>query len=217
MVPILSKLPTLAVIIIIVLLILFVLSILFSIDNFRTVIIKAPVIKNALFNITMKRNQWIHNKIFKMLPKLPAKIMNLGCGLNTYSKFLKDLNYEVIAVDTNDVSIINDKVIIYDGKNLPTCDYDVCILSTVLHHIPMKNHDDIMKMLSKCCKKLIVIEDDLDFFWTPIICMITNIQFYNHPQAFRNYKDWIKFFEKYCYILNSNTDKKHCVFHLQFK
>lgn len=74
-----------------------------------------------------------------------------------------------------------------------------------------------MKMIGKCCKELIVIEDDNDYFLTPIICMTTNIQFYNHPLAFRNYNEWLIFFKKHCNILSSYTNKKCCVFHLEFK
>lgn len=204
-------------IIIFVILILFCITIIFSFDNFRTTIIKAPIIKDIIYKLAQNRDEWIHHKITNMLPNPPATIMNLGCGLNTYGEYLEKLNYKVLAVDINDVSITKSKIIVYDGKNLPTCNYDVCILSTVLHHIPMKNHDKIMKIIGKCCKRLIVIEDDNDYFFTTIHCMITNIQFYNHPMAFRNYNDWLIFFKKYCNILSSYTDKKQCVFHLEFK
>lgn len=203
--------------IIIVVLVLIFITIIFSYDNCRTTIIKAPIIKDVLYRLSQNRDEWIHDKIINMLPDAPATIMNLGCGLNTYSEYLEKLNYKVLAVDINNVSISKNKVIIYDGKRLPTCDYDVCVLSTVLHHIPKKDHYKIMEMIGKCCKKLIVIEDDNDYFLTAITCMVTNIQFYNHPMAFRNYNEWLIFFTKYCNILSSYTDKKQCVFHLEFK
>jgi hypothetical protein len=200
-----------------IILLLFFITIILSFDKCRTVIIKSPIIKKIIYKLAQNRNEFIHDKIKNMLPSPPAKIMNLGCGLNIYSEYLEKLNYDVLAIDINDVSVSSNKVILYDGKNLPTCNYDVCLLSTVLHHIHMKNHDDIMKMLQKCCKKLIVIEDDNDYYLTKISCMITNIQFYNHPMAFRNYNEWLIFFKKYCNILSSYTNKKHCVFHLEFK
>jgi hypothetical protein len=204
-------------IIILVILVLFFMTIIFSFDNCRTAIIKAPLIKNILYKVSQNRDKFNHYQIINMLPKPPATIMILGCGLNTYSDYLVKLNYKVLSVDINDVSVSKNKVIIYDGKNLPTCKYDVCLLSTVLHHIPKKDHHKIMKMIGKCCKKLIVIEDDNDYFLTPIVCMITNIQFYNHPLEFRNYNEWLIFFQKYCNILSSYTNKKQCYFHLEFK
>tara|TARA_B110000967_G_C18760128_1_gene497368 strand:+ start:50 stop:706 length:657 start_codon:yes stop_codon:yes gene_type:complete len=201
----------------IIILVLFFITIIFNFDNCRRSIIKVPILKNIIYKLSQNRNEWIHNKISHLLPDPPATIMNLGCGLNVYSEYLEKLKYNVLAVDVNDVSVTKNEIIIYDGKNLPTCNYDVCILSTVLHHIPQEDHPRIMKMIGKCCKKLIVIEDDNDYFLTSTICMITNIQFYNHPMAFRNYNGWLIFFEKYCNILSSYTDKKQCVFHLEFK
>ena len=210
-------LKIITIIILILIFIIFLITILFSYDNFRTTIIKSPIVKNILYKMSMDRNKWIHNKISHLLPKHQAKILNLGCGINTYSEYLEKLNYNVLAVDINDVSISNVPVLIYNGKKLPTCNYDVCILSTVLHHIPIKQHSNIMEMLKKCCKNVIILEDDLDNILTPIICMITNIQFYNHPMAFRNYNKWKQFLKNYGDILYSHTDKSHCVFHIKFK
>ena len=142
--------------------------------------------------------------------------MNLGCGVNCYSDFLVDKGYKVLAVDIEDLSIAKTPVIVYDGKNLPTCDYDICIMCTVLHHIPFKKQEKIFEMLSKCCKKLLIMEDDLHFS-TPFVCARTNLQLFSHPFSFRKHKDWLKFFSNYCNILYEKTDGHQCVYLLEFK
>jgi 2-polyprenyl-3-methyl-5-hydroxy-6-metoxy-1,4-benzoquinol methylase len=169
-----------------------------------------------LYKLSTKRDETIYNKIKNFLPPPPSRLLNLGCGLNTLSDRLQSLNYNISCVDINDISISKKNIFVYDGKNLPQCNYDACILSTVLHHIPIEEHDRIIKMISKCCKRLIIVEDDNDYILTTLICMITNVQFYNHPRAFRSYREWKSFLSNYGNILISNTDKKKCVFCIEF-
>jgi 2-polyprenyl-3-methyl-5-hydroxy-6-metoxy-1,4-benzoquinol methylase len=141
---------------------LFLFTILFSFDNIRTLLIKYPF-KSILYKLSTKRDETIYNKIKNFLPPPPSRLLNLGCGLNTLSDRLQSLNYNISCVDINDISISKKNIFVYDGKNLPQCNYDACILSTVLHHIPIEEHDRIIKMISKCCKRLIIVEDDNDY------------------------------------------------------
>ena len=89
------------------------------------------------------------NRIIKNI-NINHKILDFGCGSCCYTKYLKDLGYNITGID-----VINEgtclKPNIYNGKKIPYNDnyFDVVICSFVLHHIP-----DTFLALKECSRKL---------------------------------------------------------------
>ena len=111
------------------------------------------------------------NRIIKNI-NINDKILDFGCGSCCYTKYLKDLGYNITGID-----VINEgtcfKPNIYNGKKIPYNDnyFDVVICSFVLHHIP--DYKKIIKELIRVTKKFILIYEDtpisnIDYFFTKI-------------------------------------------------
>ena len=128
-------------------------------------------------------------------------ILNFGCGLNTYSETLYELGHKVTSLDITDNGISEFvDVTTYDGINIPGEYYDLVLISTVLHHIPYKNHLEILQRLKKKTKNIIILEDyigndTLSVLLTCGICAITNVSFFNREYAFRTHSEWLELFK----------------------
>ena len=176
-------------------------------------IVSHPLIYDEAYN---SRSAFIHNYIGEFLPPPPCTILNFGCGLNLYSDYLVNKGYKVIAIDINDVSVSKQvKPIIYDGEKIPeNLHFDCIIITTVLHHIPENICINILKQIKTHKKQVIVLEDNNVSFLTPIWCMLTNLQFLNHPLNFKTCHEWKHLFSKYFRIKNLKADHQACVFNL---
>jgi len=203
--------------VLIVLITLIILLILMSIDSFRKLVIPVVVSQPLIYDLALKnRTDFINNYIKDFLPPPPATILNFGCGLNLYSDYLVDVGYNVIALDINDVSVSKKiKPIIYDGIKIPSdLKFDCVIVTTVLHHIPEKICIDILKQLKSSNKQIIIMEDNYSNLSTPFWCMLTNLQFLNHPLNFKTYNEWKSLFSQHFNIKNTKVDDAVCAFNL---
>ena len=199
------------------LIIMVLIIILMSIDPVREFIIPIVVSNPLIYHEAYKyRSDFIHNYIGEFLPPPPCTILNFGCGLNLYSDFLVNNGYKVIALDINDVSVSQlVKPIIYDGENIPEdLRFDCIIITTVLHHIPENSCINILKQIKQHKKQVIVLEDNNVSFLTPLWCMLTNLQFLNHPLNFKTCHEWKYLFSKYFNVKNLKVDHHACVFNL---
>ena len=105
------------------------------------------IFTNLLYYISLKSDLYFHNKFIKNNLKKKSNILIFGCGLNTYYNILKNEGHNVISLDIEDQSIVSDKIILYDGINIPkfSIKFDYVIINTVLHHI---NSNSILYLLN---------------------------------------------------------------------
>lgn len=191
--------------------------ILLNIDSSRSFILPKLLSIDLLYNYIYKdRSDYINKYISDFLPNKQDTILNFGCGLNIYSDYLFNNGYKVIALDINDVSIAKHvKPHIYDGEIIPKdLEFDCVIVTTVLHHIPQDICENILKQLKSLNKQIIVLEDHYTSFITSLWCMITNLQFLNHPQNFKPYHEWKTLLSKYFNVKDIRIDTTACAFNL---
>jgi SAM-dependent methyltransferase len=160
--------------------------------------------KDFFYKKSSERDSHIHSTIEKYINP-PLKILNFGCGLNTYTDKLKSLGYDVTPVDIVDMSIGNSEVYVYDGINIPIhrsgTKYDVAVISTVLHHIPKNKQLGVLESIKSVSNNIIVLEDYIDgsvfsFLKTSFFCSATNVSLIDHPFAFRTQSEWLELFYK---------------------
>ena len=203
----------------IILIILIILILLLLSDNqtIRNYFIKSNFGKEILYNISINKDYDVHNCISEYIPK-NSNVLIFGCGLNTYTDVLKSkLNCTVSCLDIIDQSVSNNNVIIYDGKNVPlNNNYDIVIISTVLHHISPTIEFDLLNQIKKITKRIIIVEDYMDdnvfsYIKTCTICALTNVSFINREYNFKSNKNWLLLFSKLGY---SNIQTKNCGYNI---
>ena len=169
-------------------------------DELKLYLIKNGYFRETLYNLSCKRDHQIHNLIKEHLLGDNLNILNFGCGLNTYTKLLEEKGHIVFPLDVIDQSIYG-TVNLYDGITLPKeTKFDYVIISTVLHHIPLKQQFLILNQLKEISKNIIIIEDYVNknifsFIKTAFICAFANLSFLDREYSFRNHDEWIKLFE----------------------
>jgi hypothetical protein len=163
--------------------------------------------KQFFYNISYKRDHGIDSAITKYINHGPLKILNFGCGFNTFTdKLINKYSHDVSPVDIVDMGIGNSQVYVYDGVNIPLhksgSKYDFAIVSTVLHHIPKNKQLEILKSIKNVSNNIIIVEDYVkensiySFIKTCLICGLTNLSLLDHPFAFRTRTEWLELFEK---------------------
>jgi hypothetical protein len=184
-------------------------------DSLKLYLIKNNFLNENLYNLSCKRDFEIHTLIKKYL-KPNCRILNFGCGLNTYTELLELNGYTVFPLDVIDQSIYG-TVNLYDGETLPKeHKFDYTIISTVLHHIPIDKQYNILKQIKEISKNIIIIEDyigeDLfSFIKTSLICAFANLSFIDREYSFRNNREWMELFN---YLEPKNINYESCDFEI---
>jgi len=159
--------------------------------------------KDFFYSLSFKRDNQLNLIIKKYIPIGPLKILNFGCGLNTYTDKLTESGYDVTPVDIVDTSIGNSEVYVYDGINIPLhssgTKYEFAIISTVLHHIPKDKQLNILQSIKNVSNNIIIIEDHVNdglfgYLIACFSCSVFNLSFFNHPFAFRRKDEWLNLF-----------------------
>jgi len=108
-----------------------------------------------------------------------SRILDLGCGPGIVGKNFKDFfQAKVIGVDIKDKRIANIPFKIIDGKSLPfkENEFDICLISYVLHHL--ENPERILKEAKRVSKgKIIIFEDLPENFLSKLICQLHGFTF----------------------------------------
>jgi len=200
-----------------VLVLLAALAALAGVRSVRLCVTRNPAVRRLADDQCRRRNHWIHGRIGEYIGRDPRPILNLGCGINTYSAFLQGLGHRVTALDVADTSLVDDPAVrLYDGRHIPDdIEYDAALLVTVLHHIPRAEHAALLRQLHGRGADLLVVEDDASDPWTDWRCRVTNLQFWG-GRCFRTYAQWLAFFASESWqILDSSTDGSFCKFHMR--
>ncbi|MHB1357651.1 MAG: class I SAM-dependent methyltransferase [Anaerolineae bacterium] len=123
------------------------------------------------------------------------RVLDLGTGSGFITRHLQNRGYIVTAVDVRNTSRCPEITpLLYDGLHLPFAkdSFDVCLLSTVLHHTPQP--DLVIAEAMRVARRIIVIEDIYRTQlgrWSAIVgCSLANKQFRNHPHSNRSDADW---------------------------
>ena len=143
-----------------------------------------------------------HNQRAAMVGDLVAgwfqrgdRVLNLGVGEGYITRHLQTLGCRVTPVDVRDTSRFPEITpILYDGLHLPfaASSFEVCLLSTVLHHTPQP--ELVINEAMRVAQRLIIIEDIYRTRvgrWVVIAsCSLANKQFHNHPHTNKSDTGW---------------------------
>ena len=130
-----------------------------------------------------------------------SKSLELGSGMGSLVHVLREEGFDVVACDVADHSVRYDLApVLYDGNRTPfdADSFDVCILSTVLHHVP--NPDLLIEEALRVAPKVIIIEDiyssSLQRQITEFADSLLNWEFEGHPHSNRNDEAWRDCFDR---------------------
>jgi SAM-dependent methyltransferase len=123
------------------------------------------------------------------------RLLDLGSGEGWISHYLRSQHYPVTPVDVRNFSRFADvNPILYDGSHLPfsSNSFDVCLLLTVLHHIPQP--EVVINEALRVAQRLIIIEDIYRSRlgrWSAVLgCSLLSWQFRNHPHSNKSDAEW---------------------------
>ncbi len=192
----------------------------------KTILQHIPLAKYAV----IKMWEWdARLKMERIRPHIKHSddILDIGSGLGTVAKEMRQNNFRVELVDIENHSIKKELApTIYDGKRLPYEDrqFDVALLLTILHHTP--DPVRILKEAQRVAAKIIVIEDiyrnNVQKRMTYWVDSLVNAEWKEHPHQNHSdtewkhifnelslklldihYQKWLLFFEQATYILES--------------
>ncbi|MEL7487435.1 MAG: class I SAM-dependent methyltransferase [Pseudomonadota bacterium] len=137
-----------------------------------------------------KKFRWIAPHL-----RVDDQVIELGSGMGSLLDELRGEGFDVAACDIDDHSVREDLAPdIYDGRraDYPDGAFDVCILSTVLHHV--SDPDALLREALRIAPKVIVIEDIYASEWqrrlTFAMDSLLNWEFLGHPHANRRDCEW---------------------------
>ena len=173
---------------------------------------KIPVMNNCLRYLAEKRVNTKIEQITKYL-KPHETILDVGCGNGILCKGLRDMGYEVSAVDINNNSFLPDvSPVIYDGEKLPYKDdeFDIIVLITVLHHAT--EPEKLLLEGKRVAKKLIIIEEiygsTIEKYWVYFVDSLFNFEFFSHPHTNKTNTQWQDVFVEMNMVVSATVISK---------
>ena len=128
------------------------------------------------------------------------RVLDVGAGTCILCQELLRLGYNVVSVDRENLSFVDEIVpVVYDGTTLPFGDdsFDVALIITVLHHV--RDPDAVLAEARRVAKRIIVIEEIYENVYekycTYAIDSLFNFEFFNHPRSNRTDTGWRQAFQ----------------------
>jgi len=125
------------------------------------------------------------------------RILDVGSGTCNVALLMQDEGYNITPLDVADLSFTpRMKPILYDGTHMPfkNNEFDTALILTVLHHIPAKQHEAVLKETARVAKRIIIIED-VHSNWlhkqaTMFMDSMFNLEFIGHPHSNKSDAEW---------------------------
>ena len=128
------------------------------------------------------------------------RVIDVGAGNCMLCRELRRLGYEVVPVDVQKRSFVDEIVpVVYDGSTLPFADdrFDVALLITVLHHAP--DPDAVLGEARRVANRIVIIEEIyenvFEKYFTFAVDSVFNLEFFSHPRSNRSDAQWRKAFQ----------------------
>lgn len=140
-------------------------------------------------------------KVYDNWLKKNEKALDVGCGIGTITKLLRDrYSLQIKACDIK--NYLDDPNItfleIHKGK-LPKFKnkFDVAFLNDVLHHIPKKDQGELIKQALQIANKVIIFEMKPTYLAKIFDTILNKVHYENLfiPLAFRNIAEWQTLFK----------------------
>jgi ubiquinone/menaquinone biosynthesis C-methylase UbiE len=156
--------------------------------------------RGIIYKLGRARANDIFSKIKPFLNK-DDYILDIGAGTCNVCEILLEKEYNVIPLDIQDLSFVNNiKPILYDGDKIPFDDnkFDITLILTVLHHTPYP--EKIIEEAKRVSKRIIIMEDIYTNVFHKYITYffdgLLNLEFIGHPHTNKNDKLWKETFDK---------------------
>lgn len=155
---------------------------------------KIGALRWALYRLA----QWrVQEKLAALSPYLAVKerVLDIGAGNGVLCQQLRRRGQEVVALDTANLSFIDDIVpVVYDGVVMPfrADAFDVALIITVLHHC--KDPNAVLAEARRVARRILVIEEihenTFEKYCTYAIDSLFNFQFFDHPRSNKTDAGW---------------------------
>lgn len=157
----------------------------------------------SLLQRTSTYRFWLMAKAYDRWLKKNEKVLDIGCGKGTITKFLTDhYSLQLQACDVKNYLI--DKSIAFKKMNagkLPEFKqkFDTALLNDVLHHISKDKQANLLKESLKVADKVLIFEMKPTLLAKIFDILLNKLHYgdFDTPLSFRNISDWKKLFKKY--------------------
>jgi len=139
--------------------------------------------------------------IFKAFIPPRAQVLDIGGGWGFFVEPLqRSRDCDVTVLDVVEPAFHKAPVVTYGGDKIPFPDrsFDVSLLITVLHHVPIP--EKILAEARRVTRRLVIVVEDLyrnwvGRIWTILRDSFFTLEFVGHPRQFRKKEEWQRSFQ----------------------